>query len=579
MKPQTGKVKSTHPFVYVLVTFVAFRLMAVLLVKPGGYITTVSDFTFYRLLASYASQGFYPSVHYWMEYQPIFPWIPVGVYRLSLLLPNWGPPGFWFNLLLGTFFLLAETANLTLIYLIARRLYEQTTAIRVAWIYSLLFVPLLIMLGWFDVFALTFLLLALHLMLARRSLTSSVVAGVGFLVKLLPIIVVPVAFWREPTWKRRMILVAVTVLTIIVVALPFALLNPELFTLSWTINFERSSWETVWALLEGYTSYGLAGGGNRFDPAEAGTLQHPSTLPWTLISLGFALVYLWLWISAGTRQLPSDDAQQSEGDGPAGNSLLDNPRRAVAFTGLTMNLLTLYLKGYSPQFLVWLLPFVILLLPGLRGIVYAVLLSAVNIAESPIYFTLLPDQSWLLTGAVLARTGLLVLLAVEYGRMALSEPISTHWSRRLCLVATAMLIIMGLIAVPLAYDAFFQNRLEANAHQPATETLWAQAAPGSRVVVGGDEPSDAQGVFDEIYAFLQRRFDVTSVQTDWWFPDWQPRLENAVASYDQTWIYAPAGSPLHDWMAERYPPLQPGSGQVPAGYEFDGWALSGWDTR
>ena len=77
--------KTTHPFVYVLVTFIAFRLMAVLLVRPGGYITTLSDFTFYRLLASYASQGFYPSVHYWMEYQPLFPWIPVGIYRLSLM--------------------------------------------------------------------------------------------------------------------------------------------------------------------------------------------------------------------------------------------------------------------------------------------------------------------------------------------------------------------------------------------------------------------------------------------------------------------------------------------------------------
>ena len=51
-------------------------------------------------------------------------------------------------------------------------------------------------------------------------------------------------------------------------------------------------------------------------------------MPWTLISLGFALVYLWLWISAGTRQLPPDEAQQRAGDGPAGNSLLHDPRRA-----------------------------------------------------------------------------------------------------------------------------------------------------------------------------------------------------------------------------------------------------------
>lgn len=548
MKSQSTK--SVHPFVYVLVSFVAFRLMAVLLVKPGGYITSISDFTFYRLLASYASQGFYPSVHYWMEYQPIFPWIPVGIYRLSLLLPNWGPPGFWFNVLLGTLFLMAETANLTLIYLVGRRLYDRAVAIRIAWIYSLLFVPLLIMLGWFDVFGLTFLLLALYLTLARRPLTSGITAGVGFLVKLLPLIVVPVAFWREPAWKRRAVLVAVTVLTIIVAAVPFALLNPELFTLSWTINLKRSSWETVWALLEGYTSYGLAGGGNRFDPAEAGALQHPSTLPWLLISVGFALIYLWLW----TR--PTD---------------WNDDRRAVAFTGLTMNLFTLYFKGYSPQFLVWLLPFAILLLPGLRGIVYAVLLSTVNVVESPLYFTLLPDQTWLLTGAVLARTGLLVLLAVEYGRMALSTPLPTRLSRRLCLGAAVLLVVLGAIALPFAYDAYYQHRLAASSHHPVVEALSASAAPGARLIVGGDEPSGAQDVFDETYAFLQHSFDLTSIQTDWWYPDWQPRLARAVEGYAQTWLYAPADSPLHTWLAERYPPL--------TSHEFGGWLLSGWDTR
>ena len=539
-----------HPFLYVLVTFVAFRLMAVLLVKPGGYITAVSDFTFYRLLARYASQGFYPSVHYWMEYQPLFPWIPVGVYRLSLLLPNWGAPGFWFNIFLGAFFLLAETANLSLIYLIARRLYSQAIAIRVAWVYSLLFVPLLIMLGWFDVLGLTFLLLALYLTLSHRSMTGGVVAGLGFLVKLLPLIVVPVAFWREPTWRRRVLLIVVTILTIVVVALPFALLNPELFSLSWTINLKRGSWETVWALLEGYTSFGLAGGGNRFDPAEAGANQPPSTLPWPLISIGFALLYLWLW----TR--PTD---------------WNDDRRAVAFTGLTMNLLTLYLKGYSPQFLVWLLPFPLLLLPGLRGIAYTLLLSAVNLVESPIYFTLLPDQSWLLSGAVLARSGLLVLLAVEYGRMALSQPISPAWSRRLCLGAMALLAILALVAAPLAYDAYYESRRAASPYLPVTETLTDAADPGARVIIGGDEPADAQGTFDALYPFIQRRFDVTSVQTDWWFPAWQPRLERAIEGHAQTWVYAPTDSPLHEWLAERYPPL--------ARHEYDGWLLSGWDTQ
>jgi hypothetical protein len=541
---EAGAVRLAHPFATVLVVFVAFRLMAVWLARPGGYVTTLSDFTFYRLLASYASQGFYPSVDYWMEYQPIFPWIPVGIYRLSLLLPNWGDPGFWFNLFLGTFFLLAEVANLALIYLIGQRLYGRQGAIRIAWIYSLLFVPLLIMLGWFDVFALTFLLLALYLVLVRRTLASGMLAGVGFMVKLLPIVVVPVAFWRERSWRRRALLVSVSLLTIALVALPFYLLNPQLFALSWTINFKRSSWETVWALLDGYTSYGLAGGANRFDPAEAGAGQHPSSLPWPLISLAFAALYLWLW----TR--PTD---------------WNDDRRAVAFTGLTLNLATLYLKGYSPQFLVWLLPFVILLLPGLRGVVYALLLSAANLVESPLYFTLLPDQTWLLTGAVLARTGLLVLLAVEYGRMALSQPISPVWSRRLCLGAAALLMVAGLVAAPFAASAYYQSRLAVSPYRPVVETLRAEAVPGARVVIGD------QDAFDATYAFLHSRLDVTSVQTDWWFPDWRPRLARAVEGHSQTWLYAPADSPLHTWLAERYPPL--------TSHEFNGWLLSGWDTR
>ncbi len=550
MHAEPNEKQGHRPFLYVLVTFVAFRLMVLLLVKPGGYIGTVSDFEIYRLLASYASQDFYPAVDYWMEYPPLFPWVLVATYRLSLLLPNWGNPGFWFNILLPIPLLLSEVANLILIYLIGRRLYGQETGTRIAWIYSLLFVPLLVMLGRFDVLGLTFLLLALYLTLVRRPLASGAVAGFGFLVKLWSVIVVPVAFWREPTWRRRALLIAVTALTVVIVALPFVLLNPELFASSWTINLERGSWETVWALLEGYSGYGKPGGANRFDPAQAGASQHPNSLPWLLIAAGFGLLYLWLW----TRRIDWHD-----------------DRRAVAFTGLTMNLVLLYLKGYSPQYLAWVLPFIILLLPGLRGIAYALLLSVVNIVESPIYFTVLPDQAWLLTGVVLARTGLLILLAVEYGRMALSQPIPARWSRRLCLGAVAVVAIMGLAAIPFAYDAYYENRLAISPHRAVVEVLRNDAQPGARVVVGGDEASGAERVFDDTYAFLQRQFDVTSVQTDWWYPDWESRMERAVREHDQAWLYAPAGSPLHTWLDERYTLI--------ATHNLNGWQLSGWDTR
>jgi hypothetical protein len=158
--------------------------------------------------------------------------------------------------------------------------------------------------------------------------------------------------------------------------------------------------------------------------------------------------------------------------------------------------------------------------------------------------------------------------------MALRKPLSTRLSRRLCLGATVLLAVLGLVAVPPAYDAFYQSRLSASPHRLWIETLRTEAVPGALVVIGGDEPSGAQRVYDDTYAFLQNRYDVTSVQTDWWFPDWQPRLEDAIetmASGQQVWIYAPLESPLHPWLAERYAPL--------AIYEFDGWRLTGWDTQ
>jgi hypothetical protein len=550
MYPEPTKRQGHRPILYVVIAFVAFRLMALLLMKPGGFIGTLSDFEIYRLLVSYASQGFYPAVDYWIEYPPLFPWILVGIYRLALLLPAWREPGFWFKVLLPTVLMLAETANLILIYLIGKRLYGERIALRVAWVYTLLFIPLLMMLGRFDALGLTFLLLALYLTLIRRPLASGVAAGVGLLVKLWSIIVVPVAFWREPTWRRRALLISTTLLAVVAMALPFVLLNPQLFASSWTINLKRTSWQTVWALLIGYTGWGLPGGANRFDPAQAGASQPPSNLPWTVISLGFALFYLWLW----TRRIDWQD-----------------DRRAVAFTGLTMNLVMVYLKGYSPQFLVWLLPFVILLLPGLRGITYALLLSVVNIVEYPFYFSMLRNQPWVLTCTVLARTGLLIVLAVEYGRIALSQPISERWSRRICLGAVVVLAIVGLVAAPFAYSAYYENRLAASDHRAMVETLRSEAQPGARVIVGGDEESGAQGVFDNVYAFLQRKFDVTSVQTDWWYPDWEPRMERAVGGYEQIWLYAPPDSPLHAWLDEHYTPI--------ATYDLDGWRLSGWDTR
>ena len=71
-------------FTLLALLFASFRLMALLVFEPGGYILDWSGY--YIPGASFvqlSDRGFYPVIHYWIEYPPVFPWLAVIVYRLS----------------------------------------------------------------------------------------------------------------------------------------------------------------------------------------------------------------------------------------------------------------------------------------------------------------------------------------------------------------------------------------------------------------------------------------------------------------------------------------------------------------
>jgi hypothetical protein len=436
------------------------------------------------LASELSDYGLYPFLHYWLEWPPFVPWLAVGAYKLSLLLPPWTDPRLWFVLILGSVFVLFETGNFVLLYSIAGRLVagftggetnasdgeashlkgEQTETegpargaqhelrstqygTRVVVLYALLFVPIYAMLGFFDAIALFFLLLALYLILRGRLLGSAVSVGIGFVVKITPIIFVPVALrqlWDEAEDGRTALrdgalyLVA-TALTAVVLLLPFLLSQPAWLWTSARAMAGRSSWETVWAVLEGYFGYGIVGG-DRLNPAEIAFAVHDSTLPWWLITLGFALLYLVLW----TR--PADYRQ---------------PRNMVALTGLTVTLFLLYSKGYSPQFLAYLLPFVLLLFPDARGVTYSLVLTLLNVLEQPVYFVLVPQANELLAGVVVARWLVLGALVIEFGWVLWGPSLNRlTLVRRYVPVTLAVLVGLGtVIAIPTLGQAYAEYRL------------------------------------------------------------------------------------------------------------------------
>ncbi|MGD8627342.1 MAG: hypothetical protein PVJ34_22610, partial [Anaerolineae bacterium] len=399
---------------------------------------------------------------------------------------------------------------------------------------------------------LLFLLWTVLLALDRRAIPAGIVTGLGFMTKLVPLVAAPAALQHLAThprgvqgWSRRAKYLLAAALVVLLVALPFLLAGPEHLIQALLSPTRRASWETVWALIDGYYSFGVAGGPDRFDPAQAGAAQHPSSLPSILLAAGFGLLFLALY----TRRVDWQDR-----------------RRVVAFTALTQNLLLIYAQGYSPQFLVMLLPFLILLIPGWRGIAYALLLSAINLVEFPIYFLILPGESWLLAGTVLLRTLILIVTAAEYAAQVYDWPVPGRWWRRIAAGTLALVVVLGLVGGWFGFQAYRQARYEASPHRPAIEALEAGAAPGATLI------TDDLVAYEGLYPFLHAGFDLRLIETFDYLPPWEPRLAQVVARAEgPLWLYTRTDSPLYDWLVVHRPRLD--------SYQFDGWQLSAWDTQ
>ncbi|MFQ5576238.1 MAG: hypothetical protein ACE5G8_04535, partial [Anaerolineae bacterium] len=456
-------------FVLLLVLFVTFRALTLLAYRPGGQVLDFSDFYFYREFAQLDRQGYIPYSTIWTTYPPLFPLLMRGVWHASALLPPWEFSNLWLTLLLGGVFLVFETGNFILLYLIALRLYPPEQAFKPAWIYAALFTPVYTMTGWFESYPLFFFLLSLYLLVRGRPYLSALFGGVGFMVKLMPVILLPVGAKLLPRTSTRgrlkidalnvdvdlkwlALYLLVFAVTVAAIGYPFFRMNPRLMTGPFRLTAARPAWETVWALLEGNYTYGVIPFDMRdLTLASAGAPGSP--LPWGLITLAFGLLYAFLY----TRRVH-----------------WHSPVTLLAFTGLTVCLFFLYSKGYSPQWLGWILVFSSLLLPNLRGVLYATLLSVANIIEANLFFIIFPQEHWLLAATVLLRTGLVVVLAFEFSLL-----VWPHLRTPALLAARSRILKLALVALALALipaglrlrTAYFEQRLVQSPYQSVIQWL------------------------------------------------------------------------------------------------------------
>lgn len=493
------------PVTLVLAAFLALRVFALLYLKPGGYIYDLTDYPHYLRMARLSAQGDLPFLHFWLEYPPLFPWLPILAYWLSVWLPPYPDAITWYQLALGLLTLPFEAGSLLLAYDLARRLHGPEAALRCAWLLTTLFAPLYTWLGWLDGVAAFWLLLALWLALARRPGWAGVAAGIGFAVKLIPLAALPAAWHASGRADERMEeaggvpasregaaplrhsvarssasvrLVCGAIAAVALTCLPFALANPTMFAASFGFMLGRPSWQTVWAALEGYFDPGFAPPYEaRFEPATAYVPVHPSWLPWPLIGAVFVGGALWLW----WRFRPGPGRASAAG-------------RAVHLTLALLCLLLLFSKGWSPQFLTWLLPLVLVAMPDGRGLAWSTALTLNATWEWPFNGILLDDPPWGMWATTVSREALLAGVLLHTWALAYPAGGPARLARR---VATAprsaragagVALALGLVVVVArALPGLFTT---AYAHSPDLEALRALRAaslPGDVVLFTNPE--------------------------------------------------------------------------------------------
>jgi len=391
-------------FGLILLLFVSGRLM-MLMAFPLENLVAFGDYRHYFNIAQISSpegcqiftgtlQACYPFIHFWYEFPPIFPYLNIAVYWLA------GQQFKNYLLILALLLLLAESANLFLLHRLALSLHGPAAALTLAWVYTALFVPIFFWLGNFDALTSFFILLGLYALIKQKNRLLALALGLGAMVKFVPVMVLATV-WRVRGWKTALALGGATLLISLLIFGPFALISPRFTLASLQAQAGKSSYQTVWALVDGNLTTGNFGRNiEHFDVAEATQpVNNPSRLsPWlTLIPFGL----LGLFILTRPRTLPDPNFE------------------AVLFTALTFIIFFLWSKGWSPQWQTFLIPLLLLALPVGRAVLFIIVLGFINFLEWPVMLS--RGMTELLPLTIIARTLVFALLAVELYRLFTSN--------------------------------------------------------------------------------------------------------------------------------------------------------------
>jgi hypothetical protein len=413
-----------------IAAFAGARAMAAFWFSPQ-----YSEFAhFHYPFAALSDWGLYPFVHYWLEYPPLFPWVSVGVYRILGWVWATNTPEHLraFVVALQCLMALVDVVNALLIYRLAARTGRAEQASLAALAFCLSFLTGFVGAGFFDGLVLLFVLLGVYGLAEGRPVLGGIALGLGVITKIMPIALIPVG-WKfgsgKPVAVARFLAAAAIVVALVWGS--FALVSPDLAVMPIRANGVRPPWETVWAVAEGQFQFGYLGperlGETRTEDHALARIVSGVLIPGAGQSAQFTRERLISRFSTDLSAFPR--ARFPRFYLACGLLVLGlfvatwrhvdpaRPDRLVSYAFFLFMLFLLYSKGWSPQFAVFPVAFLLIEFPSVSGVWAALALVTLNFLEMPVwayYVRLQPEGPAVLTGIVLARTTFLGVLTWKF---------------------------------------------------------------------------------------------------------------------------------------------------------------------
>ncbi len=371
--------------------FLLLRGLLFTLLPYSAFLGFGDQINFYRL----AQLPGWPFFNYWVEFPPVFPFLSAGLYRMA------GGNELIYCYSFAAIITLFDSASILIFWKLIQRLdAEYPAKIKlICYAAILCFFPY----GWwyFDPFAVFFFLLSLWCVLTQKPLASGLSIAAGFLWKVFPMLAI-IAAWNLQKKRNFIEVLCISFLAIGLTLGALWLASPEMTSASLAAQYSKGSWQTPWALLDGNPGTGNFGPlTDRWTPALAFQSQRnvariPAIIP--LITAGLIGIFLI------KKANPHTDLHR------------------IAMVGAGWTLLILASPGWSPQWILFILPIILLTFPTGKAIWTISLLICLSLTEWPVLFSRgRVDLIWMIIGI---RTVFMILLFALFASQAIKPTIN-----------------------------------------------------------------------------------------------------------------------------------------------------------